>query len=141
MFERLQKPFLTVETGEAYQPIRLTYEIHEQDKLIDALNHLKCCEKNPTAVAWNWFWKAECEDLHFESLESYKKNSEHPLRLGTFTIKNNTLYINLPSFKRACLVVPFLYRMLNAHLAKVHHADFINKVFGLDERLPHGFVE
>jgi hypothetical protein len=30
MFERLQKPFLTVETGEAYQPLRLSFLIHDE---------------------------------------------------------------------------------------------------------------
>jgi hypothetical protein len=141
MFERLQKPFLTVETGEAYQPIRLTYDIAQQDKLIDILNKLKCCEKNPTGVTWNWFWRDECGELHFESLDTYKKNPQSPLRLGTCTIRNNTLYLNLPSFKRACLAVPFFHRLISSDIITLHKADFINKVFGLDERLPHGFVE
>ena len=30
---------------------------------------------------------------------------------------------------------------LYSMIAKVHEADFINKVFALDERLPHGFSE
>ncbi len=141
MFERLQKPFLTVETGEAYQPIRLTYPLYQKDRLVNALNKLKCCEKNPTANSWNWFWREECDDLHFESLDSYKKNPGYPLRLGTLTIRDNTLYINLPSFKRACLAVPFFNRTIESEVAKVDHADFINKVFGVDERLPHGFAE
>ena len=75
MFERLQKPFLTVDTGEAYQPIRLTYTVFQQDKLIDLLNTLKCCEKNPNASAWNWFWRDECNDIPFESLDDYVKNT------------------------------------------------------------------
>lgn len=141
MFERLQKPFLTVETGEAYQPIRLMYELHTKDKLITALNQLKCCEKNPTSTSWNWFWRDECEDLHFESLDSFKKNPDHPIRLGTLTIKNDAFYLNLPSFKRACLAVPFFHNQIQHDTAKIDHADFINKVFGLDERLPHGFSE
>jgi|GEM_PF-1039465 len=141
MFERLQKPFLTVETGEAYQPIRLTYELYQKDALIAILNKLKCCEKNAKTLSWNWFWKAECDDLHFESIDSFKKNPAHPLRLSTITIRDDKLYINLPSFKRACLAVPFFYRIIDSSIAKVHHADFINKVFGLDERLPHGFSE
>lgn len=141
MFDRLQKPFLTVETGEAYQPIRLTYDLYQKDKLVETLNKLKCCEKNPNAQSWNWFWRDECDDLHFESLDSYKKNPEHSLRLGTLTIRDNKLYINLPSFKRACLAAPFFQRMINADIAKIIKADFINKVFGLDERLPHGFSE
>lgn len=45
MFERLQKPFLTVETGEGYQPIRLTYEVSDKEKVIEALNKLECLEK------------------------------------------------------------------------------------------------
>lgn len=141
MFERLQKPFLTVETGEAYQPIRLTYDLFQKERLIESLNKLKCCEKSPTANSWNWFWKNECDELHFESLDSFKRNPDHPLRLGTITIRDNDLFLNLPSFKRACLAVPFFHRMVNDSLAKVDHADFINKVFGLDERLPHGFSE
>jgi hypothetical protein len=139
MFERLQKPFLTVETGEAYQPIRLTYELHHKDQLVAALNKLKCLEQKH-AHSWNWFWQDECEHLHFESLDSYKKGHS-PLRLGTLTIRGNTLYINLPSFKRACLAVPFFYRLIDASISKVKKADFINKVFGLSERLPHGFAE
>lgn len=141
MFERLQKPFLTVETGEAYQPIRLTYHVGQKDKLAATLNKLTCCEKNTSANSWNWFWHAECDDLPFESLDTYKKNQAHPLRLGTITLRGDYLYINLPSFKRACLAVPFFYRALGSQLAQVCNADFINKVFGLDERLPHGFTE
>lgn len=141
MFERLQKPFLTVETGEAYQPIRLTYDLFQKDKLIETLNKLACCEKNPSSNAWNWFWRGECDDLHFESLDSFKKNPDHPLRLCTITLRDDKLYINLPSFKRACLAVPFFHKAIDPAIARVHHADFINKVFGLDERLPHGFTE
>lgn len=141
MLERLQKPFLTVETGEAYQPIRLTYQLYQKDNLISSLNKLACCEKNSTAHTWTWYWKAECEELHFESLDSYKKNLDRPLRLGTLTIRNDKLYMNLPSFKRACLAVPFFYKTIEASAVKIQSADFINKVFGVDERLPHGFAE
>lgn len=141
MFDRLQKPFLTVETGEAYQPIRLSYDLKQTDRLIEVLNHLKCLEKTPAANSWNWFWRGECEDLHFESLDSFRKNPEHPIRLGTLTIRDNRFYINLPSFKRACLAVPFFHRHIPQEVSNTHHADFINKVFGIDERLPHGFTE
>lgn len=140
MFERLQKPFLTVETGEAYQPIRLTYEIKQKDKLIDALNSIKCLE-NTGVDHWNWTWGEECDDLHFESLDSFKRKAGQPSRLGTITIKNGSLYLNLPSFKRACLGAPFFHRIINPDIAVIKKADFINKVFGLSERLPHGFTE
>ncbi len=141
MFDRLQKPFLTVETGEAYQPIRLTYELQDSDGLVSALEKLQCLEKNPNATSWNWYWKKECEDMHFESLDSFRKNPNHPVRLGTITLRQDKLCFNLPSFKRACMAVPFFYKMISKEVAHVHHADFINKVFALDERLPHGFSE
>lgn len=141
MIERLQKPFLTVETGEAYQPIRLTYDLLQNEKLIARLNQIKCCEKNPTANAWNWFWRDESDDLHFESIDNYKKQPGNAIRLGTLTIRDQKLYINLPSFKRACLAVPFFHKLIDTHIAKINKADFINKVFGIDERLPHGFTE
>lgn len=143
MFERLQKPFLTVETGEAYQPIRLSYELQDENKLLAILNTLQCLKpaSNTSTSSWNWFWQAECDDLQFDSLDNFKRNPEHPIRLGTLTIKNGRLFINLPSFKRACLATPFFKRMIGEEIATVHHADFINKVFGLEERLPHGFTE
>lgn len=142
MFERLQKPFLTVETGEAYQPVRLTYELYQEDKLREKLNQLQCCEKSGAGQhTWNWYWRGECEDLHFESLDAFKRSPENPVRLGTIAIRNGALYLNLPSFKRACLAVPFFHRLLDSTIAKADHADFINKVFGVDERLPHGFSE
>lgn len=141
MFERLQKPFMTVETGEAYQPIRLTYDLHQMDKLMEILDGLKCCERNATANSWNWYWRDECDDLHFESIDAFKRNPKHPIRLATIIIREGVLYLNLPSFKRACLAVPFFDRLINGGIAKVNKADFINKVFGVDESLPHGFSE
>jgi len=140
MFDRLQKPFLTVETGEAYQPIRLTYDITQPDKFVDALEQLRCIKKNTTPNSWSWFWHEEAEDLNFESTDHYRKG-EKPLRLGTLTRRDGCLYLNLPSFKRACLAAPFFHRHLHADILKINSADFINKVFALDERLPHGFTE
>lgn len=142
MFDRLQKPFLTVETGEAYQPIRLTYDLLQKNHLIKTLDSLACIEKN-TAIAnsWTWYWRGECDALHFESLDSFRKNPEHPVRLGTFAMRNDKLYLNAPSFKRACLAIPFFHKLLSADAAQVKLADFINKVFAIDERLPHGFAE
>lgn len=141
MFDRLQKPFLTVETGEAYQPIRLTYALTKKDELIEALEKMQCIQKSSAANTWTWYWKGECEDIHFESIDSFRKNPDHPVRLGTFTIREDKLYLNLPSFKRGCLAVPFFHRIISHDVAAIHVADFINKVFAIDERLPHGFTE
>lgn len=140
MFDRLQKPFLTVETGEAYQPIRLTYAVPKPDELAALLNQLKCLQKNPVANTWSWYWQEECKDIHFESLDTFRKNPNYPVRLGTVTLRDNKLFFNLPSFKRACMAVPFFHRLLGK-AAEIQHADFINKVFAIDERLPHGFTE
>jgi hypothetical protein len=141
MFDRLQKPFLTVETGEAYQPVRITYTLVNADQVVNTLDSLQCIQKNTATNSWTWYWTGECEDLHFESLDSFRRNPERPLRLGTITLRENTLYFNFPSFKRACLAVPFFHKILSQQMAEIHHADFINKVFALDERLPHGFTE
>jgi hypothetical protein len=142
MFDRLQRPFLTVETGEAYQPVRLTYETTQADKFISAIEQLQCIQKNSVSNSWSWYWKGECEDQHFDSVESFRKNPELPIRLGTLTLRDNKVSFSLPSFKRACLAVPFFNRMIpDLEVLKILSADFINKVFALDERLPHGFTE
>jgi hypothetical protein len=141
MFDRLQKPFLTVETGEAYQPLRLTYKILNKPKLLERINRLQCMNQSAGADSWNWYWKGESDDMHFESLDSFQRNQEHPVRLGTLLVKGEALYVSMPSFKRACLAVPFFHQSIAQELAQVQHVDFINKVFALDERLPHGFTE
>jgi len=142
MFERLQKPFLTVETGEAYQPVRIAYQLLQPEKLVSAFEDMKCLAyKQQHGNGWDLYWSDELDDLHFESLDSYKKPANKPLRLGGFIIKNSTLYLNLPSFKRACLLVPKLHSLLDSSIISIQKADFINKVFGLGERLPHGFAE
>ncbi len=141
MFDRLQKPFLTVETGEAYQPIRLTYKLLQPEKLSQTLENLQCIKKNATPNSWNWYWQAECDDLHFESVNSYQKNPDSPLRLATILLREDKVFINLTSFKRACLAVPFFHKVFNKAVLAINAADFINKVFSLDERLPHGFTE
>jgi hypothetical protein len=142
MFERLKKPFLTVETGEAYQPIRLSFLITQKAELTTLLNNLKCCkQKSHSSNSWDWFWKEECEHLQFESLDSFKKNPDRLIRLGTFILSENNLYLNLTSFKRACLAVPFFSHLIHHSIGKLMYADFLNKVFGLSERLPHGLSE
>ena len=78
MFERLQKPFLTVETGEAYQPIRLTYVVLDAPRLIEQLNTVHCLEKTTQPNTWHWFWQEECASLHFESIESFQQIRNTP---------------------------------------------------------------
>lgn len=141
MFDRLQKPFLTVETGEAYQPIRLIYEVLQPEKIMQTLESLHCMKKNTSPHSWSWYWSDECADLHFESVNSYQKNPAYPLRLATLTLRDGKVFVNLTSFKRACLAVPFFHKLWDKAVLKIQMADFINKVFSLDERLPHGFSE
>ena len=139
MFDRLQKPFLTVETVEAYQPIRLCYTLLQPENFpnVESLQ----CMKKITPNSWAKIWMAECDDLHFESMSAYQKNAQYPLRLATITLREGKMFVNMTSFKRACLAVPFLHKMLNKEVLIIKVADFINKVFSLDERLPHGFAE
>lgn len=140
MFDRLQKPFLTVETGEAYQPIRLTYNLENPALAIQALEKLQCIQKNTLPNSWTWYWQGECDEVHFQSLSSFKR-PDRPVRLGTFTMKGDSLYLNLPSFKRGCLAASFFHPIVTSDMGHLRFGDFINKVFALDERLPHGFTE
>lgn len=141
LFERLQKPFLTVETGEAYQPVRLTYLLKNKEQFLQSLEKIQCLQKNVAPNSWTWYWKGECNELHFESIDAFKRDSAHLLRLGTLMLREDKVYLNLPSFKRACLAVPLFHKLITQDVAMIEMADFINKVFALDERLPHGFTE
>jgi len=141
MFDRLQKPFLTVETGEGCQPNRTTWHVKQKEPLINALEKLQCIRKNTSANSWDLFWTAECDALHFESMDAFRKNPENPVRLGSFSLRDDRFYFNTSSFKRACLVLPFIHDAVIKDSAHLFCTDFINKVFAIDERLPHGFAE
>lgn len=141
MFERLRKPFLTVETGEAYQPVRLTYELTHAEDAIAALEKLGCIRKGAMPYTWHWYWQDECDDLHFDSVNTYKRNLTQPVRLATIKQHTDVLHIHLNSFKRACVAVPFFHRLLGSEGVRIRHADFVNRIFAVDERLPHGFSE
>lgn len=142
MFDRLRRPFLTVETGEAYQPVRLNFETKNPDQFIKALEQLQCIQKNPSSHSWSWYWRAECDDQQFDSVDSFRKHPDLPIRLGTLSLRDGKISISLPSFKRACLAVQFFHRVIpDQDTMKITTADFINKVFAIDERLPHGFTE
>ncbi len=141
MFDRLQKPFLTVETGEAYQPVRLAYTLHDPNQFVQTLENLKCIQRNSMPNSWNWFWQAECNDLPFESVSAFQRTPDRPIRLGTITQREGKVFLSLTSFKRACLAVPFFHKIWDQKVVCIHQADFVNKVFSLSERLPHGFTE
>lgn len=141
MFERLQKPFLTIETGEAYQPMRLAYVVHDQEKLLNCLNHLNCLEKTKDDHHWQWLWQAEAQELPFSSIASFQRPTAKALRVGSLVLAQEALYLHLPSFKRGCLAVPFFHRIIDPAIAQVHHADFLNKVYSTEEHLLHGFAE
>lgn len=140
MAERPQMPFQTVETGEAYQPIRMRYDIFQANELENLLNNnLKCCTKSKNNYAWDLIWRDECNALHFESLESFKKDPKKPVKLASLIIKDDALYVHIGSFKRACLLAPLLHKLIDPKLARIHVVDFMNKVFGIDQSLPTGF--
>lgn len=139
MLERLQRPFLTVETGEAYQAIRLVFEIQDETALLDKLSSLKCVLP-VSSKQLSWYWRDEVESLPFSSLDSLRILSTKQIRLASLSLKESRLYIQFQSFKRACMGLTFFREQLK-NIATPHHADFVNKIFGLDERLPHGFTE
>lgn len=139
MLERLQRPFLTVETGEAYQAIRLVFDIRDEAALLSKLTTLNCISPI-SSKQFNWYWRDEVEALPFSSLDSLRILSTKQIRLASLSLKEGRLYIQFQSFKRACIGLTF-FREQFKNSAIPHHADFVNKIFSLDERLPHGFTE
>ncbi|MDR3476424.1 MAG: hypothetical protein P4M14_00150 [Gammaproteobacteria bacterium] len=133
MDQTSNKRFLTNETGEIYQLVRLTYPITHLKKLMQALGQLACIREEIKGRLWAWYWDHECADMRFQSNDGFEKTTMHPIRLATLSIKENQLYIHLSSFKRACMAVPFFHQILNQTIS---HADFINKIFAPEETLP-----
>jgi hypothetical protein len=132
MLDDTKQLFRTVDTGEAYQPIRLTFTIGELQLLKQQLGALQCLTLVSPGT-WSWLWRAETAEIPFASVADFSANAAMPVQLGTLVITDELMYLNLTSFKRACLAIPFFHQQLTPDAAVLHHADFINKVFGIDE--------
>ena len=142
MIDDAIEPFLTVETGEAYQPIRLTYALHDHSSLLQKLNTLKCIQKSLSRDAWAWYWRNECSHAPFQAMVEFFCNlQKNEIRLATLNIQDNKLYVYLPSFKRACLALAFFHFMIDPEIATLQHSDFINKIYNIHEPLPRGFAD
>lgn len=124
-------PFLTVDTGEVYQPIRLTFKIKNLVLVKEQIDDLACMKKI-NQNTWQWLWCNETAELPFASTSNF--NQSGSIKLGALFRCGELLYLNLQSFKRACLAIPFFYNIFNERSACLIYADFINKVYAYNEQ-------
>lgn len=124
-------PFLTVDTGEVYQPIRLTFKIKNLVLLEEQIDDLACIKKI-NHNTWYWLWCNETAELPFASISNF--NQSGAMKIATLLRFGDLLYLNLQSFKRACLAIPFFHNIFNEKSACLLYADFINKVYAYNEQ-------
>jgi tetratricopeptide (TPR) repeat protein len=130
----IPKPFRSLDTGEAYQPTRLIFEIVDIIKLITTLNNLKCCSKT-SSTCWNLYWRDELDDTQFQSVDDYQRPNE-PIILAKISINATDLQLNTLSIKRLALLAPFFYEVFCNQEALVRKAYYYTLLFCYTDEIP-----
>lgn len=130
-----EKQLLTTLTGELYQPVRLHYELYDKTQLTKIFKRLRCLDYDKIQNRWVWLYAFEAKKLKFQKEYSKIPKHFHPIVIGSFFIREQErLLLDLRSFKRAIKAIPFFDKYIPRRIAKVTHAEIVNKVFNADDR-------
>ncbi|NJN30642.1 MAG: hypothetical protein HC824_09605 [Synechococcales cyanobacterium RM1_1_8] len=102
-------PWLTLVTGEPYQPARAYYQLPGEAKaLTDCFQRLDCMVPGNRKGLWLWQFEAEAKRLRFERLYRQLKANERPVTLGQFELSAEGARLTVFSFDRLLQAIPFL---------------------------------
>jgi len=128
------QPILATITGEYFQPVRLHYRVFDHENLVQAIERLRCVARDPTQQRWVWLYDYEAKNLQFKHSYAQIPKELHPLVLGSFFLRaKDTLLLDLRSFERASLAIPFFDTYLPRAIVKVTEAEVVNKLFSAVE--------
>jgi hypothetical protein len=133
-----QKTVLSSITGELFQPVRLHYQVLDQAGLERALENLRCLEHDSPRRRRVWLYDHEARSLRFPKSFSEIPESLRPIVIGSFYQRQEAqLILDLRSCERAVAAIPFFDKYLPRKVAKVTHAEVVNKLFSVagNERL------
>jgi hypothetical protein len=117
-------------TGEIFQPMRLHYEILNQDDFITKLAKLKCMDFDPSGKRWVWLYIEEAEILQ---LARGIKEVAGPVVLGELIPRKNGAVLNVRSFERGWQAVEFFDKHIPRTALKLTDVTICNKLFSPKE--------
>lgn len=125
-------PWLTLTTGEPYQPARIYYSFQDPDQanalaaLAGCFQRLDCMVPGNRKGQWQWQFEAEAQRLRFERLYRQLKAEERPVTLGQFEIGATGATLTVFSFDRLLQAIPFFDRQIPRSLAKATKLHLVN---------------
>lgn len=135
MIKTREKQLLGTVTGELYQPIRLHYKLFDQKRIIKIFRKIRCLDFDPSQNRWVWLYDFEAKKLTFEKSYSSIPRHLHPIVIGSFFIRaENLLLLDLRSFERATKAIVFFDKFIPRSVAKVTHAEIVNRLFDSTEK-------
>lgn len=135
-------PIAFTTTGEAFQPVRIHYEVSDPETLQKRFSEMECMDYDPNEKRWVWGYTGEAEKLEFEQ----RPITENPIVLGEFIASDGGEYVlNLRSPERAVKAIQFFDEYVPRSAAQATHVSASYKLFSLAEAtaLPslHQFFE
>ncbi len=129
------KPLNSTMTGELYQPVRLHYEVFDRKAVLRALKKLRCVERDPTRLRWVWLYDYKARNLSFQTSYEQIPEQYQPVVIGSFIPRNeDRMVLDLRSFERAWLAIPFFDKHIPRDAAKVFDAEVVNRLFSAEEK-------
>jgi hypothetical protein len=129
-----EKTLLATMTGEPFQPVRLHYTVFDRKALLRAFKKLRCVDRDPTRLRWVWLYDFEARNLPFEQSYAQIPRQHHPIVIGSFIPRSeDKMVLDLRSWERAVLAIPFFDKHIPRSAAKVTEAEVVNRLFSSEE--------
>jgi hypothetical protein len=131
--EQPKKRLMVNHTGEAVQPCRLYYRIHNKKTVLGALKKLRCVTPFYKPIdGWQWLYDAEAKKLRFEIGFNKIPKEVRPIALGQFHLRGDDLVLDLRSHARALKAIQFFDSRINRRAASVYKLRLVNRFFSPD---------
>jgi hypothetical protein len=121
---------LSTITGELFQPVRLHYQLFEQQALERAFEKLRCTQYDAQGRRWVWLFDHEAKQINLPKAYSTISKALHPIVIGSFFVRQaDRLILDLRSCERAVEAIPFFDKHLPRRAAKVWQVEVVNRLF------------
>ncbi|MBL7076757.1 MAG: hypothetical protein ISS31_04735 [Kiritimatiellae bacterium] len=127
-------------TGGIVQPVRLYYQVSDEQGLIDALKKLKCIDHDLSGGRWVWLYDDEARKLDIENGYSSIPKRARPIVIGSFYRKATDAFVlDVRTIERAGQAIPFFDAHIPRSVARITHAAIVNRLFEAKEMLSPNF--
>jgi hypothetical protein len=124
---------LSTVTGEAFQPVRLYYEIPNGEAVTKAFKKLACMDHDRRAGCWVWLYEREAARLRFGMPRESLPAAAHPIVIGRFHLHEagTRMFLAVRSNERAFEAAKFFGSLLGSKVSLIR-VRLVNRWFKVD---------